>query len=124
MGLIDHSAARHIANAWLNAFNDHRADLVVEHFAEDVTATSPAIAMLRPQSGGTLRGKPEVLAFYEEGLQRVPDLQFRLVEVLTGIDQVTIVYHNQRQTLVAETLTLGPDATVRAVHVTYGPTPT
>jgi hypothetical protein len=64
-----------------------------------------------------------VLAYYEEGLQLVPDLHFTLVEVLTGIDQVTIVYRNQAGTLVAETLTLGADGLVASVSVTYGATP-
>jgi len=33
------------------------------------------------------------------------------------------LYRNQTTALVAETLTLDQDGLVRAVHVTYGPTP-
>ncbi len=109
-----------IAQAWLDAFNAHRADRVVEHFSDDVTACSPVIAQLRPDSGGRLRGKAAVQSYYEDGLRRLPHLHFTLVEVLTGVDQLTIVYRNHDGTLVAETLKLGADGLVTEVDVTYG----
>jgi len=118
---MDRPTAATIAQAWLDAFNAHRADQVVEHFADDVTARSPVIARLRPDSGGVLTGKPAVQAYYEEGLRRIPDLHFTLVEVLTGVDQLTILYRNQQETLVAETLTVRGDGLVGSVCVTYGP---
>ncbi len=123
MSPLDADTAATITQRWLDAFNAHRADLVVEHFADHVTARSPVIARLRPQSAGTLHGKREVLSYYEDGLRATPDLHFTLVEVLTGIGQLTILYRNQRGTLVAETLTLGEDGLVDAVSVTYGPEP-
>jgi len=118
---MDPQAAATIAHEWLDAFNAHDADRVVEHFADDVTARSPVIARLRPNSGGVLTGKPAVHAYYEEGLRRTPDLHFTLVEVLTGVDQLTILYRNQHATLVAETLTVRDDGLVGSVGVTYGP---
>lgn len=121
MPALDPDTAATIANDWLDAFNAHRADQVVEYFAEDVTARSPAIARLRPASGGYLEGKPAVLSFYEDGFRAIPDLHFRLV--LTGIGQLTILYRNQRDILVAETLSLREDGLVGAVSVTYGPEP-
>lgn len=123
MAVTDRQTAARVAREWLDAFNAHRADLIVEHFATDVSATSPVIARLLPESGGTLHGKADVRSYYEEGLRLSPDLHFTLVEVLRGVDQVTIVYRNQRDVMVAETLTFGRDDTVQAVHVTYGETP-
>lgn len=115
--------ADRLARAWLEAFNAHRADQVVALFADDVTACSPVIERLRPDSGGRLRGKAAVQAFYEDGLRLVPDLRFTLVQVLSGIDQLTVLYRNQHDTLVAETLRIGGDGLVREVDVTYGPPP-
>jgi len=88
-----------------------------------VTASSPLIDVRRPGSGGRLRGRDEVLAYYEEGVRLAPDLHFELVDVLCGVDQVTIVYRNQRRVMVAETLTLGHGTTVVDVHVSYGEAP-
>lgn len=124
MSVMDRERAEQVAAEWLHAFNAHRADLVVEHFADDVTAISPVIARLRPGSEGHLRSKEAVLDFYQEGLRLVPELHFTLVEVLCGIGQITIVYRNQVQTLIAETLTFGAGDLVQAVNVAYGATPT
>ena len=123
MGVIEHEAGRRIALDWLDSFNAHDADRVVEHFADDVRATSPRIVALRPGSGGTLRGKAEVLSYYEEGLRRAPSLHFTLVDVLCGVDELTIVYRNELGAMVAETLTFGDDGQVHVVHVTYGERP-
>ncbi len=118
--VIDRSAADKLAAEWLDAWNEHRADLVVTHFADDVVVSSPVAARLRPGSGGVLRGKPAVLAYYVDGLAAAPDLRFTLVEVLTGVDQITFVYRNQAGVLVAETLMVGDDDKVTAVSVAYG----
>lgn len=117
---ITPARAAAIAHEWLDAFNAHRADRVVEQFSDDVTACSPVIAQLRPGSGGRLRGKAAVRSYYEDGLRLLPQLHFTLVEVLSGVDQLTIVYRNQDGTLVAETLKLGADGLVTDVDVTYG----
>ena len=76
---------------------------------------------MRSESGGYLEGKPAVRSYYEDGLRAIPDLHFTLVEVLTGIGQLTILYRNQRDVLVAESLNIREDGLVSAVSVTYGP---
>src|SRR5215472_13531147 len=123
MAVVDAGTARRIARQWLDAWNAHDAAAVVSHFDEGVTASSPLIDVRRPGSGGRLRGRGEVLSYYEEGVRLAPDLHFELVEVLCGVDEVTIVYRNQRGVMVAETLRLGPDGAVSAVHVSYGEAP-
>ena len=51
MSPVDPKIAAAITQEWLDAFNSHRADRVVDHFADDVTAQSPAIAALGPALG-------------------------------------------------------------------------
>ena len=118
--MLERNRAEAIATEWLDAWNAHRPDLVVAHFADDVVVASPLAAQLRPGSGGVLRGKDEVLAYYVDGLAAVGDLRFTLVETLVGVDQITIVYRNHREVLAAETLTLRNDGLVGAVSVAYG----
>ena len=118
--MIERTRAEAIASEWLEAWNAHRPDLVVAHFADDVVVASPLADRLRPGSGGVLRGKTEVLAYYQDGLAAAGDLRFTLVETLVGVDQVTIVYRNHRGVLTAETLTLRDDGLVGAVTVSYG----
>jgi SnoaL-like domain len=120
MALIERIRAAVIASEWLDAWNGHRPDLVVAHFADDVVVASPLAERIRPGSGGILRGKAEVLSYYDDGLAAVGDLRFTLVETLVGVDQVTIVYRDHRGVLAAETLTLRADGSVGAVSVAYG----
>lgn len=119
MPVVSRGAADRIARDWLDAFNAHRPDLVVARFAADVTVRTPVLERLRPGSGGELTGRDAVLEYYREGLRLVPELRFSLVDVLTGVDQVTILYRDQRGTLVAEALTLCPDGDVGRVDVAY-----
>ena len=123
MPVVDPGTAHRIAREWLEAWNGHDAKAVVEHFAEDVEVWSPLVELRRPGSGGRLRGRAEVLAYYEEGLRLLPDLHFDLLDVLRGVDEVTIAYRNPSRAVVAETLTLGAQGEVTAVHVTYGEPP-
>ena len=120
MNIIEQSRAETIAGEWLAAWNAHRPDLVVAHFADDVVVRSPLADRLRPGSGGVLHGKADVLSYYDDGLAAAGDLEFTLVETLVGVDQLTIVYRNHRGVLVAETLTLGDDGLAHAVSVAYG----
>lgn len=118
--MIERARADELAAEWLAAWNAHRPDLVVAHFADDVTVESPLAARLRPESGGRLQGKAAVLSYYEDGLAASGDLRFELVETLVGVSEVTIVYRNQRGVLATETLVLADDGTVTAVRVAYG----
>lgn len=69
MPTVDRATVHLIAARWLAAWNAHDARAVVEHFAVDVSARSPLIEARRPGSGGTLNGRDDVLAYYEQGLK-------------------------------------------------------
>jgi hypothetical protein len=118
--MVGHAEAVAVATEWLDAWNGHDPDRVVAHFRDDVVVRSPVAAQLRPGSGGVLHGKDKVLSYYREGLAASPDLRFSLVEVCAGVDDVTIVYRNHRDILVAEALTLGSDGLASEVRVSYG----
>jgi hypothetical protein len=113
-----HAVAR--ATEWCNAWNAHDPDAVVAHYADDVVVHSPLAAQLRPESHGVLRGKDVVLSYYRDGLAASPGLQFTLIEVCTGVDEITIVYRNHRDVIVTETLVLDDDGLASEVRVAYG----
>ncbi len=118
--MIDRTQALALAQEWLDAWNGHEPEKVVAHFVDDVVVRSPIAGRLRPGSNGELRGKDSVLSYYRDGLAASPDLRFSLVEVCTGVEDVTIVYRNQHDTLVTEALTLSEDGLARDVRVSYG----
>ena len=118
--MIERAGAVAVAQAWLDAWNAHDPQRVVDHFTDDVVIHSPLAAQLRPGSGGVLHGKDAALSYYSDGLAAAPDLRFALVEVCTGVDEVTIVYRNHRDILVTEALRLRDNGLACEVRVCYG----
>jgi hypothetical protein len=118
--MIDRPQALAVAQEWLDAWNAHDPQRVVAHFTDDVVVRSPVAEQLRPGSYGELRGKDTVLSYYRDGLAASSDLRFSLVEVCTGVEDITIVYRNQRDILVTEALTLNEAGLAREVRVSYG----
>ena len=116
---MDAQQARAAALAWIDAWNAHDARRVVEHFSEDVVVSSPLAAERRPHSNGTLHGREAVLAYYEEGLELAPELRFTLVAACAGIDELVVVYRNQRDLLVTESMRFDARGDVVEVRVCH-----
>jgi hypothetical protein len=115
---MDLAQANDFVDAWLQAWNDHDLDRVLEHFTDDVVFTSPIAAQLVVGSEGTVRGKEALRQYWSEGLRRIPDLHFELVGVYLGVGVLVVNYRNQRGNLVNEVLVFeGP--LVRGGHGTY-----
>jgi ketosteroid isomerase-like protein len=104
---------------WLRAFNEHDLEGVLERFADDVVFTSPVAARVVPESGGLIRGKDALRAYWESALLRAPDLHFDVVGVYAGVDTVVINYRNHAGGLVNEVLTFDDRGLVISGHGTY-----
>jgi hypothetical protein len=111
--------AQAAARDWIDAWNAHDARRVVDHFTDDVVVSSPLAAERRPGSNGTLHGKEAVLAYYEEGLALAPDLRFTLVAACVGIGELVIVYRNQGNLLVTESMRFDRQRHVVEVRVCH-----
>jgi len=115
---VDYDAAHRFVDDWLRAWNAHDIEGVLSHFTDDAVFTSPVAAELLTNSDGVVRGKAALRDYWSEGLRRIPDLQFTLLGVYTGVDTLVINYRNQKGGLVSEVLTFdGP--LVREGHGTY-----
>lgn len=96
--------ARQFARQWLDAWNAHDIEAVLDHFAADAVFASPVAKRVVPDSGGVLRGKEAIRRYWAAALERSPDLRFELIDVYQGVDAVVIHYRNQRGDLVNEVL--------------------
>ena len=115
---MDRAQAQEFADAWVSAWNAHDVEQVLAHFADDVVFTSPAAAQLVAGSDGVLRGKAALRDYWAEGLRRIPDLHFTVLEVYAGVSALVINYRNQRDARVSEVLIFdGP--LVTQGHGTY-----
>ncbi len=101
------------AASWLDAWNRHDVEAVLDHFADDAVFTSPVAAQVLPETRGVLDGKPAIRHYWTTALALIPDLRFELVGVYAGIDTVVLHYRNHRATLVCEVLRVRDGLVVR-----------
>lgn len=87
---------RQFAERWIAAWNAHDLDAVLAHFCEDFEFSSPLIKSFTNEPSGKLIGKKALRAYWQIGLARLPDLHFELVDVFTGVDNLTILYRGHR----------------------------
>lgn len=101
------------AESWVTAWNAHDLDAVLSHFADDAVFTSPVAAQLLPETDGVLEGKAAIRAYWQVGLERIPDLHFTLEHVYVGLDVLVINYRNHVGNLVCEVLQLRDGLVIR-----------
>ncbi len=89
-------AARAFAQDWIAAWNARDLDAVLAHYSEDCTFASPLVARFTGEPGGRLFGKARLRTYWATALAALPSLHFELVDVLTGVDCLTILYRGHR----------------------------
>lgn len=115
---MNEESAQAFVDAWVAGWNAHDTEAVLAHFANDVVFTSPVAAQVVPGSGGVVRGKAALRAYWNAALGMVPDLHFEVIDHYRGVDLLVINYRNQRGGLVNEVLQFSGDVVI-AGHGTY-----
>ncbi len=117
------SEAERFARDWVDAWNSHDVERILAHYADDFEMSSP-YAREPFATNGVVCGKPAVRAYWKNGLERVPDMRFRLVDVLVGVGSVAISYHTSlTDAMVVEVLTIGSDGRAVRGHAHYAAPP-
>ena len=111
--------ALHLADLWVAAWNAHDLDLIMAHYDDAVELTSPVAAQLLGTSDGKVIGKANLRAYFRRGLEAYPDLNFRLTDVLCGVNSVVLYYTNQKGTRTAEFMELSSAGKVARVVANY-----
>lgn len=86
--------AQTFAQEWVAAWNAHDIERVFAHYTDDFTIETPMALKIQPESKGVLQGKTAIREYWTLGLARIPDLRFEIIDVLTGINSMTIYYLN------------------------------
>lgn len=118
LGSMDRHTAEAFVEEWARSWNDHDIEGVLSQFSDEVVFTSPHAAQLIPEGDGVVRGKDSLRRYWEEGLERVPDLHFEVLGVYVGVHAIVVNYRNQRGGLANEVLIFG-DGLVIEGHGTY-----
>lgn len=107
--MIDKNWANEFAKEWIEAWNSHDLELIFSHYTDDFEMSSPFIIKLMNEPSGKLKGKANIRPYWQKGLEQMPPLKFELLNVLVGVESITLLFKNQRNTLVAEVLTFNSE---------------
>jgi len=108
-----------LANHWVAAWNAHDLDRIMTHYEDAIELTSPVAAQLLGRADGKVVGKAELRAYFQRGLEAYPDLNFRLEDVLWGLNSVVLYYTNQKGTRSGEFMELSATGKVARVVANY-----
>jgi acyl-CoA thioesterase FadM len=116
---LTEEAAWGLARDWVESWNAHDLERILEHYDDDVVLTSPVAAERLGDPSGTVRGKAALRAYFQLGLAAFPALRFDLVDVMWGVSSVVLYYVNQRGTMTGELMELAPSGKVTRVVANY-----
>ena len=115
---LQESFARRFAAEWIEEWNSHDLERILEHYDDDVVLVSP-VAM-NMFGDALVQGKAALREYFRHGLEAFPNLRFDLSDVLWGIETVVVVYtNNVRNSKAAEVMRLSAAGKVKQVWANY-----
>ena len=112
--MIERGWALEFAKDWIEAWNSHDLDRILSHYTDDVEVSSPLVAERLGRPGGVVKGKDAVREYWRQSMSLEPPLTFELLDVLVGVDQLTLYYRSVGRRVVGETLLI--DASGKATR--------
>ena len=105
---MDPADVEAIARRWLDCFARLALDGLLALYADDCVHTSPKIRVRHPESGGVLRGKPALRAWWQDAFERLPTMRYEPIAITADDRRVVMEYvrrvAGEDDLLVAETL--------------------
>ncbi len=93
MDLVD--ANRAIAERWLAYFAARDLDGLLALYADDAVHTSPKIRVRHPETGGQLRGKDALRAWWADSFDRLPELRYVPTAITADRDRAVMEYERR-----------------------------
>ena len=104
--------ARDFGDQWIAAWNAHDVKRLLSYCAESFEMSSPLVADTGADISGTIKGREAVGEYWTQTLIRVPASRFELMEVLTGVSSVVILFRTMNGRLAAQVLEFGADGKI------------
>ncbi|MCP2730838.1 nuclear transport factor 2 family protein [Limnofasciculus baicalensis] len=119
--MLSEQQLRQFAEAWIEGWNSHDLDVILSHYADDVEFSSPLIVKLWGDATGTIEGNENLRSYFAKGLTTYPKLKFELIQLLFGVNSITIYYHSVNNLLTAEVMVLNEEVKAIQVRAHYYP---
>lgn len=81
-----------IAKLWLNAFNEHNLEALLDLYADDAQHFSPKLKIRQPETNGLIIGKDAMRTWWQDAFERLPDLVYREEQLTANINRVFMEY--------------------------------
>lgn len=104
---------------WLEAWNTHDLDRIMDHYAEKLDFVSPLVKKLGISGEGRITEKAVLREYFARGLQTYPDLKFEFYHELRGYDSVVLFYRSINNSYSAEYMELNEDSKIVRVRAHY-----
>jgi ketosteroid isomerase-like protein len=112
--------AREFAQDWVDAWNSHDLERILEHYDEEVVLVSPVALKLLNNADGIVQGKTALRDYFVRGIQAFPNRRFDLIDVLWGVGTVVVYYaNNVRGNKSAEAMLLTAEGKISRVWANY-----
>ena len=102
-----------LGKQWIDAWNSRDLERILALYSNDSEMTSDKIPLLGLDPTGTLRGKDRLRQYWSKGLQLIPNLHFKLIDVYVSPDSLVVFYENERVAKICEYLRLNADGKIR-----------
>jgi ketosteroid isomerase-like protein len=90
--MADTGSLRAIAHRWLDCFAAGDLEGLLALYADDAVHTSPKIRVRHPDTGGVLRGKAAMRAWWGDAFARLPGLRYQLTALTADGERVFMEY--------------------------------
>lgn len=117
--MISRDKSLKMAEEWIDAWNSHDLELIMSHYSWEIEFTSPFVIKLMGDKTGTITGKEHLREYFQKGLGAYPDLKFELLNVLSGVDSITLYYKSVNELVAAEVMTINSEGKILKVIAHY-----
>jgi len=83
---------KQVAHDWILAFNEHNLQNLLDLYANDAEHFSPKLKIRQPESNGFINGKEAMKAWWADAFERLPSLQYDLINLIADEKQVFMEY--------------------------------
>ncbi len=81
-----------IARKWLQAFNDHNLEALLELYDDNAEHFSPKLKIRHPETAGLITGKVALRHWWKDAFERIPELQYIERTITADNDRVFMEY--------------------------------
>ncbi|WP_424001319.1 YybH family protein [Maribacter sp. IgM3_T14_3] len=86
--------AKQFSENWTKDWNSHNLEKILSHYSDDFSIESPLALKRLPETKGIVIGKDNVRKYWTIGLESNPNLHFKIIDLLIGVNSITIYYLN------------------------------